>query len=735
MVRTLQTHSSVIPRDSIVTMSLKQNSVNGRRGVANSSPQWPGRPTLLQKAVGSPVSVGSPQVLKKNPLSLATRTRETTKDIDTPVKESLSSNITPRSSARKARVDSASSTPIGTPTGTPNNSRPTSMIYKQGRDEGLNIIPSLGTKGTNMGRTVRSTSISSDCSSSIRHHILDSNERSLLDSRTISPEAKPMFFRADDVRPGLASIPSERFYEPDHTTGLVRGGTVGDNGTGRSSASTSPSIGGRPKFFHANGAVEATTLSPKPATGRATRPRSQILTIADTPVSPQSQRAPSPLKDEVLSRNSSLNKASPRRHTRLVSNSKTVLDQEIRSPEASSFGLSNISRRSSLNTPNHPRYSHARSPSADTADSAQAQRLKTMLTDNSISKSPTVGPIGQPEFSQDVQASPISALDNLQPQGPEKSAQGKSKLDHMNELAANARRERKVLDLEISNSSLLAINRTLEREMRKQNAELRRFRRLSRTGRISVAPSSRSASKTLSVVSECDIQTNGSDDFSDQSSLSLSGEDEEENENGSAVSSSSSSNPISHFRDSRIRAKNSKRLHLDLARHRALLVDSQKLNQSIKRCLGWTEDLIADGKKALEYRVHVGNEQTRGGRVLLPDELGEAEVGQRQGLLSPGISDRANMSWEIPDVDGEGIEHPKGEENLDDTYPATNEEAAADGQHSISFDESPNPDPNVRNEWDRIKDDVQTPDELIGTGTSVHVLKEYLSSLGPSWGL
>jgi len=39
-----------------------------------------------------------------------------------------------------------------------------------------------------------------------------------------------------------------------------------------------------------------------------------------------------------------------------------------------------------------------------------------------------------------------------------------------------------VLDLEISNSSLLAINRSLEKEIRKQKAELRRFRRMSRAG-------------------------------------------------------------------------------------------------------------------------------------------------------------------------------------------------------------------------------------------------------------
>src|SRR5690606_26405434 len=49
------------------------------------------------------------------------------------------------------------------------------------------------------------------------------------------------------------------------------------------------------------------------------------------------------------------------------------------------------------------------------------------------------------------------------------------------ELVANARRERRVQDLEIRNGSLEAINRTLERQLRKQTAELRRYQRLSRS--------------------------------------------------------------------------------------------------------------------------------------------------------------------------------------------------------------------------------------------------------------
>ena len=538
-----------------------------------------------------------------------------------------------------------------------------------------------------------------------------------------------MFFRADDVRPGLASIPSERFYEPEYKLGRVRDGSVDYTGTNWSATSISPPVE-RPKLFHANGAVENTIVPPKLITGRASRPRSQILTVTESPISPQPRRAPSPLKDEVLSRKSSLSKASPRQHTRLVSNPNVALEKGFKSPEALSSGLSNISRRSSLNTPSYPRFSHARSPSVGTIGSAQTRRSSFTLTNEPNLKSPNLSLTSKPEFSQDIQKQPISIPDASNSNGFETSVVGKSKLDQMNELAANARRERKVLDLEISNSSLLAINRTLEREMRKQNAELRRFRRLSRTGRISIAPSSRSASKTLSILTKSEYQNNNVDDDSDESSVFLSGEDEEENEIDSAVSSSTGSNLGSHFHDAGIHTKDSKHLHLNLARHRALLVNSQKLNQSIKRCLGWTEDLITDGKKALEYRVHVGNEQPRG-RVLPPDELGEDEFGQRQGLLSPGISDRAAMSWELDRVDGDQNKRFKPQEDLEDDYRATHEEVAADE----AFDDTSNPNPELRDEWDRIKADVQTPDELINSGTGVQGLKDYLSNLGPSWGL
>lgn len=211
---------------------------------------------------------------------------------------------------------------------------------------------------------------------------------------------------------------------------------------------------------------------------------------------------------------------------------------------------------------------------------------------------------------------------------------GQSKLDQMNELAANARRERKVLDLEISNSSLLAINRTLEREMRKQNAELRRYRRLSRSGRLAVAPTSRSVSGKMSLLSE------GAEDSAEETSILDS--DNEENDHYEDILSGISSHSATSSRASsptlqagRSRFQDHKQPKIDLGAHHALLLDGQKLNQSIKRCLTQCESLIASGKTALEYQARAPTPENLGGRVLTPDDNGDLIYGQGQGLLSP----------------------------------------------------------------------------------------------------
>lgn len=203
-------------------------------------------------------------------------------------------------------------------------------------------------------------------------------------------------------------------------------------------------------------------------------------------------------------------------------------------------------------------------------------------------------------------------------QSPTKSSN--SKEEPLNDLVANARRERKVQDLQITNASLEAINRTLERQLRKQTAEIRRYKRLSRAGHLpgASAPASRVASEALSEppVSLADL----SDDDAFMSAEE--GEDEPdslEDTESSGTDSTPDGEPseADAAKAASRQSRDEKRLKLDLAKHHELLVDSQKINQSLKRCLNWTEVLIKEGQKALEYKVRVSDLEF-GGNILAP---------------------------------------------------------------------------------------------------------------------
>ena len=202
-------------------------------------------------------------------------------------------------------------------------------------------------------------------------------------------------------------------------------------------------------------------------------------------------------------------------------------------------------------------------------------------------------------------------------------------IDELNELAANARRERKVMDLEITNSSLEAINRTLEREMRKQTAELRRYRRLRRSGRLSIATSTSIRTSTDSISGLDGPDGFDLSDMSEEEEIEDTESEEETSDEGSLSPSAMEESDLRH------RKRDEKRLQLDLSKHQQLLIDSQKMNQSLKRCLGWTEELINEGRKALEYHVRVSDVEL-GGRVLAPDEVEGAEDADNEGMSDIG---------------------------------------------------------------------------------------------------
>ncbi|CAK7267771.1 hypothetical protein SEPCBS119000_002721 [Sporothrix epigloea] len=234
----------------------------------------------------------------------------------------------------------------------------------------------------------------------------------------------------------------------------------------------------------------------------------------------------------------------------------------------------------------------------------------------------------------------------------------------VDELVAIARRERKVQDLEITNASLEAINRSLERQLRKQKNELRQFRRLSRSGRLSLAPlpgapGSGAVSGGSRITSSSTVEGPmqdldhllGDDASSVGSDKDDSDREDFPNELGNDRghwSDNNSENDGDGNGDGDVdldnenltrRKRDECRLQLDLAQHHQLLVDSQKMNQSIKRCMKWTEALIQEGQKALAFEVRVSEVQL-GGRVLAADEVEEREQQKRNSRQQ---SERASL--------------------------------------------------------------------------------------------
>ena len=339
----------------------KSNTSNGR--------QLAGRGPRLPRLTGSPApTVSSALRRDSNTEHAGFATPKRTEDIETPVKAFLSSNITPRSSSRKARVDSASSTPTGTPDGLPRTSRPNSTIDGSGLGkEGTNGLAGLVMRG---GRTSRPGSLVSDGGSSSLSFTPASTDGHGYVTKTASPESSPMFFHASEAPAKiLPKTSTQRIASPARTQSFQYANREYEAEISGSQSTISPPAGEqRPRYFHANAAPESDSSSFRfPHNKTSSRPQLETIPSAqsigsrqqspsplkDEFARPQTQQRPSsPLKDHVIPRKSSLSRASPRRHTRLVSSGAAG---ELRSPVNFAFGQGDLSRRSSMSTPGQNR--------------------------------------------------------------------------------------------------------------------------------------------------------------------------------------------------------------------------------------------------------------------------------------------------------------------------------------------------------------------------------------------
>ncbi|KAI6246773.1 hypothetical protein HI914_04693 [Erysiphe necator] len=550
----------------------------------------------LTPRIASSVSLTGASPFTRRALSPAISVKSRDDTRSTPVSTYLN-NVTPRSESRKSRVNSANSMPLSIYNDGSNPARDNIFTPSQSSD--------LGSDLENMGSDreyIRKPSVSFSGSFD------NENPKKYIDT-----EKDSKFFFANEVK---LAISSARTQSPKKNSPTFLYANQGSRNISHSKYPSVSSVGSManedrtyPIFYHANGtpdlsyssatqSIPSRPSSAQSSTSRATTSKAlgKQPTLMSVPITQPRSNSPSKLNQYV---------SSPRH---------LLHEQNLRSSSSLKVELANESSGTQDTNSLAIVSPAANFQGAPHLDETRDFTTSFSVNNDTVKPSDTISSLSTPA-NINASQSPIKAGNSLQ---------------QLNELAANARRERKVLDLEITNSSLAAINRTLEREMRKQTAELRRYRRLSRSGRLSIVKSPANLMLSNGVDNQAPTLEPSADE--DEDSEEYSTEQEEEISEDDSLDGSSLSPGIVSKSDLWHRKRDEKRLQLDLAKHQKLLASSQEVNQSIKRCLGLTEELIGEGLKALKYKV-AATDVELGGRILTPDEKedidneGMSEVG------------------------------------------------------------------------------------------------------------
>ncbi|KAI1341178.1 hypothetical protein F5Y15DRAFT_26563 [Xylariaceae sp. FL0016] len=595
--------------------TLSANAARGRPPITPKIAVKPQTPNVAVRTPHSRPTLSRPNSILSNRTDTSTPKKRTSQHDDPPstLAPHLSANVTPRSGPRQTRTESANTTPNGTP--------------NPERSEGWDTRSSFTMSSPpSEGDAPRRPMVS--FSSSVHSDI---NAHGKQDAQNA---ADSKFFHASDAK---SSRPTSASSKPATSKGptffYANGNTV--DGKPANPTTSTPVLAANHqdnlsnKFMYANGAPELRP-SPPPLASRGSG--STVSTSSKAPIRPGlgmtmsshsgSQRSTSPTKfppqQQPLPKNSTTAVGAGRPGVPLppqlgpspprLRRSSTGTSRSGGHSRTGSLVKSEVGGASNSKPP-------MASPVSELFPAAHIAPKPPPLTLASIIQA--ADEFGEEHTEEEHDNDDIASPSDDAPSGlqsPTKSAH--STAEPVNELVANARRERKVQDLQIRNASLEAINRTLERQLRKQTAELRRYRRLSRSGRLSLAStalSSRVASETLSEGQAMSLQLS---DLSEEESDMEDSLGEESFSDSDSYNSSLSPSVLAE-RDAKHRERDEQRLRLDLSKHQELLIDSQKINQSIKRCLDWTEELISEGKKALEYKVRVSDVKL-GGRVLDP---------------------------------------------------------------------------------------------------------------------
>ncbi|KAK2600353.1 hypothetical protein N8I77_009892 [Diaporthe amygdali] len=573
-------------------------------------------------------------------------------DHASPVPNHLQNNPTPRSGSRQSRVTSANASPS-----------PADASSPADRWE------------TRSGLGISGTALDSDAGAGV-----------LLRSETAPTSRDSKFFYASDAsRTTQSATPAPRPAPPQKgpTFFYAKGNNLPPKPsppTSVPSAPFSPPLAASTpdplasKFMYANGSpdLQPSLMKSGPGSALSTTPRVTATKPGAGSQSPAhlSQRIPSPAKATGYP-------PPPHPHPHPLqpqtqpqpSAGPSIAERRSVVTSAPQLGRANSNDLRRVSAEAAPRKSsgHSRSgslvaePPSVVRTVAPSPPVSSPLPSPMTFSNPAISMASVLEAADDLAGSQDDSDSMVSGLASPKSASGN---DPLNELVANARRERKVQDLQITNASLEAINRTLERQLRKQTNELRRYKRLTRAGRLSsantAAPSRITSASTASEAPEGPLNNLGLADLSEGDS-EMEPDDEYMDESELSESDSAGSAQLSPstmaLRDAQHRKRDEKRLQVDLSKHQQLLVDSQKMNQSLKRCLGWTEELIREGKRALDYQVRVSEFDVDGRAV--PEECEQPYVYDGAQLWDHSSDQRhSNSDSEFGQSDGDAEGDP-----------------------------------------------------------------------------
>ncbi|KAK2067856.1 hypothetical protein P8C59_001561 [Phyllachora maydis] len=373
-----------------------------------------------------------------------------------PVPNVLSSNITPRSGSRQSRVDSANSTPSHTPVAVQDpepkffHARDAQRQHQQPRQPLLTQQPRqplltqqpafLYANGALPDRPAVPSQPSQDNNNNnnlLGKFVYANGTRDRSPPPTLVRASTSTLLTAAKLAPGRIAttvsspglLPCQQPTSPVKMSSYPGAKTVGSN---RSSLATSPQPGAPPATRRTSGDLQLQVRVAASLGNTLAHSRNNSLTPAEPLAAPPPTSNPFP-------------------------------------------GLSGLTTTTHTATPTAAGFASLLQAADDFAESTAGDTPRHDDDDDDDDNGNDNHDDDNDNEDEDEDAAPLQS-----PATTKSPTQDKE----LSELVASARRERKVQDLQITNASLEAINRTLERQLRKQTAELRRYRRLSRSGPV-----------------------------------------------------------------------------------------------------------------------------------------------------------------------------------------------------------------------------------------------------------